>query len=278
MPNIAAFHPQIVHFVVALLFVGVAMRVVSLTGRLKFTGPAAATLILLGTVAAFAAVHSGTEAHGPVERIPGVRPAVVEHEEAGERARDIFLIVAVLEILGLGLTYQKSKWARGAFAASALVGLVGLGALYEAAEHGGELVYSYAGGPGLRTGKPEDVGRLFVAGTYAQAMQDRQAGRRESAAGLFETLAARFSDDAEVQLLAVDSLIQDRQDPQAALAKLQSLTLPENLRIRGSLLEVNAHVAAGDRDAARAVLDALKAKYPEDRQILRRIEQFDTQK
>ena len=34
----------------------------------------------------------------------------------------------------------------------------------------------------------------------------------------------------------------------------------------------------GDRDAARAVLDALKAKYPEDRQILRRIEQFDTQK
>ena len=85
MPNIATFHPQIVHFVVALLVVGVAMRLVSLTGRLKFTGPAAATLILLGTVAAFAAVQSGTQAHGPVERIPGVRAAVVEHEAAGDR-------------------------------------------------------------------------------------------------------------------------------------------------------------------------------------------------
>jgi len=81
-----------------------------------------------------------------------------------------------------------------------------------------------------------------------------------------------------LQLLAVDSLIQDRQDPQAALAKLESLTLSEGLRIRGALLEVNAHVAAGDRDAARALLDALKAKYPENRQILRRIEQFEQEK
>jgi len=190
LPNIAAFHPPIVHFVVALLFVGVAMRLVSLTGRLKFTGPAAATLILLGTVAAFAAVQSGTQAHGPVERIPGVRAAVVEHEAAGEWVRDVFLVVAVLEILGLGLTYQKSKWAKGAFAASALVGLFGLTVLYQAADHGGELVYSYAGGPGLRTGSPEDVNRLFVAGAYSQAMQDRQAGRRESAAELFEMAAA----------------------------------------------------------------------------------------
>jgi len=275
VPNIAAFHPPIVHFVVALLFVGVAMRVVSLTGRLKFTGPAAATLILLGTVAAFAAVQSGTQAHGPVERIPGVRSAVVEHEEAAEWVRDLFLGVAVLEILGLGLVYQKNKWAKGAFVASALVGLVGLAALYRAADYGGQLVYSYAGGPGLRTGNPEDVGRLFVAGTYEQAMQDRQAGRRESAAGLFETLAARFPDDAELQLLAVDSLIQDRQDPQTALARLETLALPDRLQLRGAMLKVNAYVAAGDRDAARAELDALKAKYPDNRQVQRRIEQFE---
>jgi len=278
VPNIAAFHPPIVHFVVALLVVGVAMRLVSLTGRLKFTGPAAATLILLGTVAAFAAVQSGTQAHGPVERIPGVRPAVVEHEAAGEWVRDVFLVVAVLEILGLGLTYQKSRWAKGALAASALVGLFGLTVLYQAADHGGELVYSYAGGPGLRTGEPEDVGHLFVAGAYAQAMQDRLAGRREKAAELFEMAAARFPGDEELQLLAVDSLIQDRQDPHAALAKLESLALSESLRIRGSLLEVNAHVAAGDRDAARAVLDALKAKYPDNRQVQRRLEQFEQEK
>lgn len=81
MPNIGAFHPQIVHVVVALLIVGVVFRLVSLTGRLTFTGPAAATLILLGTLAAVAAVQSGTPAHGGVERIPGARAAVQAHEE-----------------------------------------------------------------------------------------------------------------------------------------------------------------------------------------------------
>ena len=77
MPNLGAFHPQIVHFVIGLLLVGVAMRIVSLTGRLKFTSPMATTLLLIGTVAAWAAVKSGTDAHGPVERIPGARAAVV---------------------------------------------------------------------------------------------------------------------------------------------------------------------------------------------------------
>src|SRR5439155_7126943 len=68
--TLAALHPQIVHFVIALLFMGVLLRCVSLTGRAAFTGPAAAVLLLVGTVAAVLAVQSGTAAHGPVERVP----------------------------------------------------------------------------------------------------------------------------------------------------------------------------------------------------------------
>src|SRR6266480_5829942 len=98
MPNIGAYHPIIVHFAIALLVVGVTFRWISLTGRAPFTGPAAATLILAGAVAALLAVHSGTDAHGPVERIPGARNAVGEHEEWGERTRNIFLIVGAIEI------------------------------------------------------------------------------------------------------------------------------------------------------------------------------------
>src|SRR6266480_4395974 len=98
MPNIGAYHPIIVHFAIALLVVGVIFRWISLTGRVAFTGAAAATLILAGAVAALLAVHSGTDAHGPVERIPGVRQAVMEHEGAGEWARNVGLLVAVLEI------------------------------------------------------------------------------------------------------------------------------------------------------------------------------------
>ena len=60
MPNIGSYHPIIVHFAIALLVVGVIFRWISLTGRVAFAGPAAATLILAGTVVALLAVRSGT--------------------------------------------------------------------------------------------------------------------------------------------------------------------------------------------------------------------------
>jgi uncharacterized membrane protein len=275
MPSIGPFHPQIVHFVVALLFAGVAFRVISLTGRFKFAGPAAATLILVGTLAAFAAVQSGTQAHGPVERIPGARLAVQEHEEWGQRARNIFVVVSALELLGVGLLAMKSRYAKLGLAVSALVGLAALGVLYEAAEHGGTLVYSYAGGPGLRTGNPDDVGRLFAAGVYQQAMQDRQAGRRAEAADLIDLAVRRFPNDVDWQLLVADSLIQDRKDPQAALARLSQIKVADDdarLRLRVGTLKATAQQAAGDLDGARATLEALKTQFPTNPQIQRRLD------
>src|SRR2546427_6258941 len=98
MPNIGAYHPIIVHFAIALLVIGVIFRWISLTGRAPFTGPAAATLILAGAVAALLAVHSGTDAHGPVERIPGARNAVGEHGEWGQRTPNIFLILGWIRL------------------------------------------------------------------------------------------------------------------------------------------------------------------------------------
>src|SRR5207237_8521539 len=51
MPALASLHPQIVHFVIALLFCGVLFRWLSFigAGRLAFTGPAAATLLLVAS-------------------------------------------------------------------------------------------------------------------------------------------------------------------------------------------------------------------------------------
>ena len=89
----ASLHPQVVHFAIALLIVGVLFRAVSLLGRPAFIGPAAATLLALGTVAIIVAALTGDAAHGPVEQMPGLRPAVMEHEAWGERARNVFIIV-----------------------------------------------------------------------------------------------------------------------------------------------------------------------------------------
>ena len=278
MPSLAYYHPWIVHFAIALLVVGVVFRLISLAGRAAFTGPAALTLLLLGTGAAVIAVQSGDDAHGPVERVPGARDMVKEHEEWGERTRNVFFLVVALELLALIL--RKRGRSRPLHIASALVGLGGLFCLYEASEHGGDLVYSYAGGVGVRSGNPEDIGRLLLAGIYHQAQLERRQGRLEEAARLFEEMARRFPESPSVQLLAAESLLEDRHDATAALSTLEGITIPEDNRrlvYRSGLLLADALRAAGERESAQETLEALLADFPENRLILERLEKIRKQ-
>ena len=231
--NIAYFHPQIVHFVIALLFVGMIARMLSLLPlphMLKFFSPAAATLIIIGAIATWFAVKSGTDAHGPAERVPGARPLVVEHEELGERARNIFLAIAVVEIAALAL-YRKDKVARGLRAVSAVAGVFGLFTLYHAAEHGGELVYNYGGNIGIRSGDSVDLRRTLTAALYHNAMAHRAAGRSEEAARLINELVRLQPSDPEVQLVGAESVIRDQRNPRAAISILQMVGTPDE-RIR----------------------------------------------
>jgi len=261
-PSFAAFHPQVVHFVVGLLIVGVLLRVVALTGKLKWTGPAATTLLVIGGAAAWVAAKSGEAAHGPVERIPGVRDAVVEHEEWGERTRNVFVGVAGLELLALALSAGGARTVR---AVSALAGLAGIVVLYEAAEHGGDLVYSYAGGVGIRTGNPEDVRRLLVAGLYNEAQLARKSGKGDEANRLIQLMAERTPGDATSRLMWAESLLLDRKDPVAALAVLDSVPVrPDDARLRPrrDMLAADALRASGRVVSARALLTATAAQFP----------------
>ena len=276
MPAIGIYHPQIVHFVIALLIAGVVFRLVSLTGRFRFTSGAAATLLIVGTLASVAAVKSGTDAHGPVERVPGARAAVIEHEEWGERTRNIFLVVALLEIVALALAARSSlRYARPVAIASAVVGVIGLAVLYEAGEHGGELVYSYAGGVGIKSGNPEDVHRLFVAGVYQQALQDRHTGRGDQGAALIDMAAARFPQHTELQLLAIEWTTEVRKDPGAALQRLDALPVSSTdtrLRVRAGIARASALQAQGNVEGARGVLRTLLNEFPNNANVQRRLD------
>jgi uncharacterized membrane protein len=261
-----ALHPQVVHFAIALLFVGVALRALSLRGRPAFAGPAAATLLILGTLAAVVAAYTGDAAHGPIEQMPGLRPAVEAHEQWGERARNIFVIVLLAEAAALVL--RRSPRARYALIASTLIGVVGLGALYEAGEHGGEIVYDYAGGVGTRSGNPQDIGHLLRAGLYQQALADRSAGRPADAAALLDVAIGRFPADVEVQLARAESLLLDRKDAAAAIEALRTIVPPADnraVRTRHAMLTADALEAAGQRDGAIAVLQQLLTSLPNAR-------------
>ena len=277
MPDIGELHPEIVHFVVALLMVGVILRWVSLTGKLAFTRPAAATLLILGTLAAVAAVRSGLDAHEAVERVPGIGAAVNAHETWAKNTRTVFLVVGGLELVALALALLRlpsvRRWAE---VASAVVGLGGAYLLYGAADRGGDLVYSYAGGVGIRSGDPADVDHLLTAGLFERAMVARKAHHSGAADSLITELARLHPSDPNVQLVHAQSLLQDRKDPKAALAVLDSIVVPDSLpslKGRVAFQKVDVFVAAGMPDSARATLTALGAQFADNPRMSARIKE-----
>jgi hypothetical protein len=168
---------------------------------------------------------------------------VVEHEEWGIRTRNMFFIVMAVEAVALAL--WRSPRGRLAYATSGVLGLVGMFCLYEAGEHGGQLVYSYAGGVGIRSGDPADVSRLLLAGLYNGAQAERKAGRLDEASKLMTLAAERHPNDAEVQLAASESLLIDRKDPRAAIEKLRSIQPPQANRSLRSLRMLTADALGG---------------------------------
>jgi len=276
MPDIGRYHPIIIHFVIALSMVGIALRWFSLSGKLPFTRPAAATLLILAALAGVAAAQSGSEAHERVERIPGVAAQVRAHEDAGEWARDALLVVAGLEVLGL-LLVKLDRFRRYAEYASAVVCLAAAGAVYKAGDRGGDLVYSYAGGPGLRTGDTVDVHRLLNAGLFNEAMVARRAHRGAEADSLISELSRLNPNDVDVQLVAAQSLLVDRHDPRAALAALERIPTPDSepfLLMRVGFERVDAYTAAGLPDSAKLVMTKLVAAFPDNPRLRQRLERM----
>jgi len=274
MPDIGIYHPAIVHFAVALLVAGAIFRWISLSGRAAFTGPAAATLLLAGTLAAAAAVHSGLDAHGPVERIPGARQAVVDHEEAGKWARNVFLIVALLEVIALATRRRSLNVARGALWGSAVVSVFGLAALYKTGNRGADLVYRYAGGVGTRYGDTADVNRLYLAALYQSAQQARNQHDSARAAQLFGQLWRQYPNDTTVRFLFIESLVRDKDDGRLALRALANFKVPPDdrrLRLRYGFLKADAYLAAGKPDSARVTLEQLARDFPDLQRIKDRL-------
>jgi len=271
MPDIASFHPQIVHFIVVLGFVGVGLRVLSFVVRWEWIKPAAVIALLAATTASVLAVKSGDEAHRPAESIPGAREAVQKHEALGERTRNLFLVVAGLEILALAMG-KRDKVRRVALAGSAVVGVAAAFFLFEAAEHGGEVVYNYAGGVGTRSSYPEHVKNLLVAGLYHGARADREAGDTASAARLTAELARQMPGDFTAQLLYARSLLVDQHDPAGAMSALAALGDPGDSARRAlqtGLLRADIFTALQEPDSARATLQQLKGAFPDSPMVQR---------
>lgn len=268
MPNIGFYHPQIVHFVIVGAGIGLFFRWVSLTGKVKWTDGAAVSLIVMGTIAAWASVQSGTDAHGVAERIPGAVRAVQVHEEEGIELRNLLSVIALLELALL--VPALAKWRKYGLMATAALGVWGAFGIYETGKLGGELVYSYAGGIGTRSGDSTDINRLVMAATYDRAMLSRTQKNDAGAAAGFAELAAKFPEDKTVQIMNAESMITDKKDFAGATAALAKMgPPPDTARTynRYQIARANAYFGAGKKDSARMVLEPLAAKMPTNKRI-----------
>jgi uncharacterized membrane protein len=109
MPDIGFYHPLVIHFVIALLIVGVTFRWGSFTTFIPFASGAAVALIVLGTLAAVVAVRSGEDASVFAEALPGTASAVASHARRATVARNVFLVVAGLEVAALCATRTPTR-------------------------------------------------------------------------------------------------------------------------------------------------------------------------
>jgi len=272
MSDIGFYHPLIVHFAIALAIVGVFFRWISFTPVAKFAGPAAAALLLLGTAAAVVAAQSGSGASVDVEALPGAAALVREHGEWGMRTRNILLAISALEVFAV---VTRRDWARPALLGSGVLGLAALVCVLQTGERGGEIVYAHAGGVGTRSGDPADVERLLLAGLYHQAELDERAGRADDAAALIEMAARRFPSEPAVQVMAAQSLLEQRHDPAAALALLRTVAVAADepqLRFRHGWLTADALEALGQTDLARTTLQQLRTEFPDSARLRRRLD------
>jgi uncharacterized membrane protein len=275
MPNLAEFHPQIVHFVVAGAGLGIFFRWVSLTGKLKWTDQAATALIVIGAVAGWFAASSGIAAHGVAERIPGAVHAVQEHEEAGLALRTGLIVLAVIELVLL--VPAVAKWRKAGLIVSSLVGVWGVAGIYYAGHEGGELVYSYAGGVGTRSGDTTDVNNLVKAALYNRAALSRTQKNEAGAAAGFAELAAKFPEDQTIQIMGAESLVIDTKDYAGALTALAKIPQPADTARtyrRYLLAKVDAYIGAGKKDSAKAILEPLVAKAPNNKALQTRMEKL----
>ncbi|MGH7696208.1 MAG: DUF2231 domain-containing protein [Gemmatimonadaceae bacterium] len=260
--NLGYFHPIVVHFPIALTYVGVGARLLWLLFKRDWLSHAATALLAAAALAAFVAAFTGERAQPPVEEVPGSHDAAEEHEDWGKRSRNLLIGIALVELGALAVSGKRQTILRYV---SAAAGLVAMFFMFETGEHGGELVYSYAGGVGIRTGENEDVERLLLAGLYHQAPRDRAAGRSEDAANLIRELARRFPNDSSVRLLAIESMIREAKNPVGALTALDTIHPPKTSRalyLNAAILRADALNATGQRDSARTVLNALTSDFP----------------
>ncbi len=138
------FHPLIVHFPIALLFLAGLVDIAGLLFRDKpFFSTATVSLYMLGAIAALAAFLTGRAAADSVFLTADANALLTIHADMGSYTFYFFGVYSLIR-LGIMFTPLKDKFAFRGFLT--VVGLAGITLMTLTATRGAELVFNYGAG------------------------------------------------------------------------------------------------------------------------------------
>ncbi len=98
-------HPFVVHFTIALLAIAVVCDGLHLVTQKPKFWRYTNFLLVIGTLAAIAAVVTGNQAHDAVEIAREIKPLVREHRNSGEWTMRVFIFLTTMRFI-----FAKLKW------------------------------------------------------------------------------------------------------------------------------------------------------------------------
>lgn len=147
----SGWHPLVVHFAVSLLIVYVLLEMIGTFFNKEFFSKSAHLILLLGVLAALAAVYTGNQAFQAASKLEdqgAIIPlgAIDKHEQAANLAIWYFTILLAVRTFFV-IKKKFSGYIKYIFVVFALIGSF---IVYQAGDLGGKLVYKYGVGTDLK--------------------------------------------------------------------------------------------------------------------------------
>jgi uncharacterized membrane protein len=139
-------HPAVVHFPIALIFIGTFLTVLTIFTRRGALPQYAAFVLILAAGGAQLAVNTGgDQVDDVIQRMPDAKPLVLVHAEWGMKMRMAAVIAAGGGLVALA-AYRLGRFRRIMAFLTTLIAAWACFCAFKAAEHGGAMVYHHGVG------------------------------------------------------------------------------------------------------------------------------------
>lgn len=276
MEWLGQYHPFIAHFAIGLLPAGVIIFAIYYWSKHEWFLYTALTLFIFATVAAFVSIKSGDIAHELVERIPGVREAIHDHEDWADIVRWSNILLTVVAFIYI--RYKDREWLRyNQDFAHWLVVIIGVWAtlaVIQTGRKGGDLVYDYMVAGGARGNSIQSVERQANAYYYnkLQFLKGAQNGHADvpKIISLFREVEANYPDNLDFKIIHARFLFQELNNAPEAISKVNETI--EKIKDYQSPIFYNAldtkylaYVSMNNQAGQDSVLTLVKKYFPTSR-------------